>query len=163
MELARSCCWPKQHPLLLMLHSIFQSLIGLWVKIWLRNKTACSELNPVTIPVQSCRSKSMTCKRKGSLLTLLRFAQWLQMAASKRWEYMSGMPGMTLNQSQPKFTTQGRCIGACQSKLPKLCYSAAPSARPLILQSKPLTVFWNSQQEWLLRFMLIEKLEGTRV
>ena len=31
--------------------------------IWHRNKTAFSELNPV----QSCRSKSMTCLRKGSL------------------------------------------------------------------------------------------------
>ena len=33
-------------------------------KIWHRNKTACSESNPV----QSSRSKSTTCPRKGSLL-----------------------------------------------------------------------------------------------
>ena len=31
MELAISCCWPKLHP---SLHSIFQSVIGFWVKIW---------------------------------------------------------------------------------------------------------------------------------
>ena len=39
---------------------------GLWLKIWHRNKTACSELNPV----QSSRSKSKTCLRKGRLLKL---------------------------------------------------------------------------------------------
>ena len=61
MELARSCCRPKQRP---SLRSIFLSVIGLWVKIWHRNKTACSESNPV----QSSRSKSTTCPRKGSLL-----------------------------------------------------------------------------------------------
>ena len=59
MELARSCCRPKQRPLLC---SIFQSVIGLWVKIWHRNK--CSVSNPV----QSSRSKSTTCPRKGRLL-----------------------------------------------------------------------------------------------
>ena len=61
MELARSCCRPKQRP---SLRSIFLSVIGLWVKIWHRNKTACSESNPV----QSSRSKSTTCPRKGRLL-----------------------------------------------------------------------------------------------
>ena len=30
MELARSCCWPKQRP---SIHLIFLSFIGLWVKI----------------------------------------------------------------------------------------------------------------------------------
>ena len=63
MELARSCCRPKQCPSLCW---IFLSVIGLWVKIWHRNKTACSKL----IPLQSSRSKSMTCPRKGSLLRL---------------------------------------------------------------------------------------------
>ena len=35
------------------------------------------------------------------------------------------------------------------SDQPKLCWSAAPRARPLILPSKPLIVFWNSLREWL--------------
>ena len=61
MELARSCCWPKLPP---SLHSIFWSFIGLWVKIWNWNKTACSKSNPV----QSSRSKSITCPKKGHLL-----------------------------------------------------------------------------------------------
>ena len=58
MELARSWCRPKS------LRSIFLSVIDLWVKIWHRNKTACSD----SIPVQSSRSKSTTCPRKGYLL-----------------------------------------------------------------------------------------------
>ena len=61
LESAGSCCLPKQRP---SLRSILRSFIGLWVKIWHRNKTACSESNPV----QSSRSKSTTCPRKGSLL-----------------------------------------------------------------------------------------------
>ena len=64
-ELARSC-WPKQS---LSLLNIFLSVIGLWVKIWYRNKTTSSKLNPV----QSSRSNSTTCPRKGRLLWLLRF------------------------------------------------------------------------------------------
>ena len=59
--IGKSCCQPKQHPSLC---SIFQSVIGLWVEIWLGTKTACSESNPV----QSSRSKSMTCPRKVHLL-----------------------------------------------------------------------------------------------
>ena len=46
----------KQRP---SLRSILRCFIGLWVKIWHRNKTACSELNPV----QSSRSKSTTSPR----------------------------------------------------------------------------------------------------
>ena len=42
--------------------SISHWTIGLWVKIWHRNKTACSELNHV----QSSRSKSTTYPRKAS-------------------------------------------------------------------------------------------------
>ena len=61
VQLARSYCRPKQRPLL---RSTFRSYIGLWLKIWHRNKTACSESNPV----QSSRSKSTTCPRKGRLL-----------------------------------------------------------------------------------------------
>ena len=62
-EFARSCCRPKPRPSLC---SIFPSIIGLWVKIWHRNKTACSKSNPV----QSRRSKSTTCPRKGLLLKI---------------------------------------------------------------------------------------------
>ena len=58
MKLAKS--W-KQSPLLC---SIFRLFIGFWVKIWHRNKAACSESNSV----QSSRSKSTTCSRKGRLL-----------------------------------------------------------------------------------------------
>ena len=39
-------------------------VIGLWAKIWHRNKNTCSYLNPV----QSSRSKSRTGPRKGRLL-----------------------------------------------------------------------------------------------
>ena len=53
-----SCCLPKQRPLL---RTIFRSFIGLWVEIWHRNKTSCSKLNLL----QCCRSKLMTCPRKG--------------------------------------------------------------------------------------------------
>ena len=61
MELARSCCGPKQR---LLLRSIFPSVISLWAKIWHRNKTACSKLNLV----QSSKSKSTTCPGNGRLL-----------------------------------------------------------------------------------------------
>ena len=58
MEQARRCCQPKPRPSLC---SIFRSFIGLWEKIWHGSKTACSKSNPV----QSSRSKSTTCPRKG--------------------------------------------------------------------------------------------------
>ena len=57
MELAKSFCRPKPRP---SLRWIFLSVIGLWVKIWHRNRTACSESNPV----QSSRSKSTICPLK---------------------------------------------------------------------------------------------------
>ena len=57
MELAKSCCLPKQRP---SSRSILLSFIGLWVKIWHRNKTACSESNSV--------QSSSLCLRKGRLL-----------------------------------------------------------------------------------------------
>ena len=41
------------------------------------------------------------------------------------------------------------CVCASLSYLPKLCSSAAQKALPLILQSKPLIVFWNSLHKWL--------------
>ena len=61
MELVIRRCRPMQCPLL---RSIFRSFVGFWVKIWHRNKTACSESNPV----QSSRSKSTTCPVVGRLL-----------------------------------------------------------------------------------------------
>ena len=61
IESVRSCCLPKQRPLLC---SIVLSFVRLWAKIWHRNKTACSKSNPV----QSSRSVSTTCPRKGRLL-----------------------------------------------------------------------------------------------
>ena len=61
MALARSCCRPKPRP---SLRSIFRSAIGLWNKIWHSNKAWCSESNCV----QSSRSKSTTCPRKGRRL-----------------------------------------------------------------------------------------------
>ena len=61
MELARSRCRPKPRRLL---RSFFRSRFGLWVKLWHRNKTTCSESNPV----QNIRSKLTTCLRKGRLL-----------------------------------------------------------------------------------------------
>ena len=43
------------------------------------------------------------------------------------------------------------CVCACLSDQPnlKLCQNAASRAQPLILQSKPSFVFWNSLWEWL--------------
>ena len=70
---------PKQCPLL---SPIFQSLIGLWVQLWHRSKTAWSKLNPV----QSSRSKLMTCPRKGSLLKF----QSKSTAASDGWAQKLG-------------------------------------------------------------------------
>ena len=63
------------------------SVIGLWVEIWYRNKTTYSESNPV----QSSRSKSTTCPRKGLQLRFELNAQWFQMEARKSLETMSGM------------------------------------------------------------------------
>ena len=51
---AGSCCRPRPRP-------IFLSFNGLWAKIWHKKKTACSESNPV----QSSRSVSTNCPRKG--------------------------------------------------------------------------------------------------
>ena len=98
MELARSCCRPKQHPLL---HSIFLSFIRLWVKIWHRNKTTCSILNPV--PSSRSKSTGMTCPRKGDCSDLNWTAQLLQMVACKSLETMSCV---ILNQLQPRFSAK---------------------------------------------------------
>ena len=99
MELARFCCRTKQRPLLC---SIFRSVIGLWVKYDARDKTACSESNPV----KSRRSKILNwrpVRGKGVCSYLNRTAQWLQMAARKSLETMSGV---ILNRLQPKFAAK---------------------------------------------------------
>ena len=96
MELARSCCRPKLPPWIC---SILRSFIDLWVKFLYRNKTAGSESNPV----QSSRSKSMTCPRKGVCSDSNQTAQRLQMAARKSLETMSGV---IPNRLQPKFAAK---------------------------------------------------------
>ena len=60
-----------------------------------RNKASCSELNPV----QSSRSKSTTCLKKGVCSDSNPTAQLLPMAACKCLKTMSGM---ILIQLQPK-------------------------------------------------------------
>ena len=64
MDFLKTCDWPKQCSLL---RSIFLSFVGLWIKTGSRKKSADSKLNAV--PVQSSRSKSTTCPRKGIQLT----------------------------------------------------------------------------------------------
>ena len=97
MELARSCCRPKPCPLL---RSIFRSVIGLRVKIWHRNKTACSESDPV----QSSRSKSTTCLRKGCLISTPGYVECDKIYRSKVcvqevWYFVSGLD-IQLEQSE---------------------------------------------------------------
>ena len=60
---ARSCCWPKQHPLLC---SILLSFVGLW----LENDVGTKQHVPnwILCKLESSRSKSTTCQRKGCLL-----------------------------------------------------------------------------------------------
>ena len=41
------------------------------------------------------------------------------------------------------------CTGPVFVLARQLCTSAAPKAQPLILQSNPLMVFWNSFRDWL--------------
>ena len=92
MELARtprSCCRPKPRS---SLRSIFRSVIGLWVEIWHRNKS-----------VQSSRSKSTTCPRKGRLL---RFESNSTVTSDVGTQKLEMMSGMILNRSQPKFAAK---------------------------------------------------------
>ena len=49
----------------------------------------------------------------------------------------------------PQASQSRPCVCACQTNQPKLCWSTAPRAWPLILQSNPSTVFSNSLLEWL--------------
>ena len=49
----------------------------------------------------------------------------------------------------PAADSKTPCVCASPSDQPKLCWSAAPSAWPLILQSKSSIVFSNSLLEWL--------------
>ena len=101
MELARCCCRPKPRP---SLRSVLRSFIGLWVKIWHRNKTACSESNLSRRPARG----------KGVCSDSNRTAQRLQMAARKSLETMSGM---ILNRWQAKLAAKSvanemRCLKA---------------------------------------------------
>ena len=83
----------------------FRAVIGLCVRIWHRNKSSCSESNPV----QSSRCKSTTCpsvseeRATAQIWNLKRTAPRLQIAARKSLETMSGM---ILNRSQAKFTAK---------------------------------------------------------
>ena len=102
LESAGSCCQPKPRP---SLRSVLRSFIGLWVKLWPRNKTACSESNPV----QGSRSKSTTCPRRGRPL---RF-KLNSTATSDGWEHMlendiSLLSGVILNRQQPN-RSQMKC------------------------------------------------------
>ena len=83
MGLARTCYLPKPRSLL---RSIFGPFIGLWVILRHRNKSACSKSNPV----QSSRSKSTTCPRKGCLLSVTLLRSQLEMVARKSLETNSG-------------------------------------------------------------------------
>ena len=94
---ARSCCRPKPRP---SLRSILRSFIGIWVEIWHRNKTACSESNPV----QSSRSLNRRpVREKGVCSDSNRTAQRLQMVARKILETISDM---ILIRPQPKFSAK---------------------------------------------------------
>ena len=97
MESTRSCCWPKQSP---SLRSILLSLIGLWVKIWHRKKTAGSELNPV----QSSWSKSTSCLRKGRLHSDFRWqrAKAFKLKWCLAWFWMDCNQGLQPNRLQMK-------------------------------------------------------------
>ena len=66
MDFARTCYWPMLYPSLC---SIFQSFIGLWVKIRQRNKSSFFKSSHV----QSSRSKliPVSCPRKGNLFRFL--------------------------------------------------------------------------------------------
>ena len=58
----------------------------------------------------------------------------------------------TFSSSQPAATAtdpETPCVCACLSDPPKLCWSAAPRAWPLILQSKPSIALCNNLREWL--------------
>ena len=99
MELARSCCPPK---LCSSLHSIFRSFIGVWVKIWHRNNTACSQSN-------LCKEADLNwrpVKEKGICSDSNRTAQRLQMAKRINLETLSGM---ILNRLKPKVCSQIGC------------------------------------------------------
>ena len=60
--------------------------------------------------------------------------------------------GFQVSRSLPAATAadlETPCVCASPSDQPKVCRSTAPRALPLILQSKPLIVLWNSLQECL--------------
>ena len=98
MELARSCCRPKPRP---SLRSILRSFIGLWVKIWHRNKTACSESNPV----QRSRSKSTTWESAQIWIKQHSDFRWRRAKAWKRcqaWFWIDSNQSLQRNRLQMK-------------------------------------------------------------
>ena len=64
----------------------------------------------------------------------------------------SGSRSEPVAATRPTATAAGSetpCVGARPFDPTKLCQSAAPRARILILQSKSSILFWNSLREWL--------------
>ena len=82
-----------------LLHSIFLSVIGLWVKTWHRNKTACFNW----ILCKGAGLNWLPVWGKGVCSDLNRTAQLLQMIARKSFETMSGV---ILSWTQPKFAAK---------------------------------------------------------
>ena len=102
MELARSCCLPKQHPSLC---SIFLSFSGLWVETWLYYDIGKKQhvLNRILCKAAGLNQRPV--RGKGVCSDLNWTAQQLQMAESKSLETMSGV---ILNWLQPKFAAKSR-------------------------------------------------------
>ena len=106
MDFSRACCRPKPCSFL---RAIFRSFIGLWacvaVKIMSRNKTACSESNPV----QTCSLQQVYIDGpQGVWSDSNQTAQRFQMAVPKSLETMSAIVW-------PKFaaksvTNEMRCL-----------------------------------------------------
>ena len=102
MELVIRRCRPMQCPLL---RSIFRSFIGFWVKIWHRNKTACSESNPV----QSSRSKSTTCPVVGRLLRFESNSTVITDGCAKAWKRCMAWFWIDSNQTLQPNRSQKKC------------------------------------------------------
>ena len=95
-------CRPMQCPLL---RSIFRSFVGFWVKIWHRNKTACSESNPV----QSSRSKSTTCPVVGRLLRFESNSTVITDGCAKAWKRCMAWFWIDSNQTLQPNRSQKKC------------------------------------------------------
>ena len=100
IESAGNCCQRKTQ---LLLRSILWSFIGLWVKIWHRNKTAYSKSNPV----QSSRSKSTSCVRKGCQLKFQ--PSDFRWRSAKSWKWCQAWFWIDCNQSLQPNRSQMKC------------------------------------------------------